>query len=303
MENHEKTLSLYFDAVEGKTTEAGFYPHANRAGIIASLAIHAIFLLFFVFQPTARMAAVKTFTISFTEGGASVLTSPAPPATGAKMETAAIAPPMKKQVSPAQPRKAIAKPEPVAVAPVALSQPVVETPPAVDQKREEAALPPVSQNARGDEFIASTVSLPANGASTSEHISSDGNEAAGAIVSAAGGDGKNGMGIRAGNGSGSGQGAPLHTSFGAMNAPSFIHRAMPVYPPLARRRGKEGRVVLTLLIDQNGMLQKIDITEPAGYGLTEAAIEAVKNSTFAPARVNGQKAASRAILPIRFKLE
>jgi protein TonB len=60
---------------------------------------------------------------------------------------------------------------------------------------------------------------------------------------------------------------------------------------------------LTLLIDQNGMLQKIDITEPAGYGLTEAAIEAVKNSTFAPARVNGQKAASRAILPIRFKLE
>lgn len=309
MESHEKTLPLYFDAVEDKKTEAGFYPHANRAGIITSLAIHAIFLLFFVFQPTARMAAVKTFTISFTEGGASVLTSPAPPAAGGKMETAPIAPPMKKQASPAQPRRAIAKPELVAIAPVALRQPVVETPPAVDQKREETALPPVSQNARGDEFIASTVSLPANGASTSEHISSDGNATAGTIVSAAGGGRENGMGMRAGNGSGSGasigsgQGAPLHTSFGAMNAPSFIHRAMPVYPPLARRRGKEGRVVLTLLIDQNGMLQEIDITEPAGYGLTEAAIAAVKNSTFAPARVNGQKVASRAILPIRFKLE
>ncbi len=88
-----------------------------------------------------------------------------------------------------------------------------------------------------------------------------------------------------------------------MNAPSFIHRAMPVYPPPARRRGKEGRVVLTLLIDQTGKVQKIDVTESAGYGLTEAAVAAVKKSTFAPARVNGRNVVSRAVLPIRFKLE
>jgi protein TonB len=309
MESQEKTLSLYFDAAESGTTEAGFYPHANRTGIIASLAIHAIFLLFFVLQPAAKMAAVKTFNISFAEGGTSVLTSPAPPAAGVKKETAHIAPPMKKQAPPAQPHKAIVKPEPVAVAAAAVRQPVVEAPPAVDQKPEETALPPVSQNARGDEFIASTVSLPANGTSTSGHVSPDRSAAAGAIVSAAGGGGENSLGMGTGNGSGSGastesgNGAPLETSFGAMNAPSFIHRAMPVYPPLARRRGKEGRVVLTLLIDQTGKVQKIDVTEPAGYGLTEAAIEAVRNSTFAPARVNGEKVVSRTVLPIRFKLE
>jgi protein TonB len=124
------------------------------------------------------------------------------------------------------------------------------------------------------------------------------------------GDGSgNGLGDGSGNGSRNGassgaeSGAPLETRFGEMNAPGFIHQAMPVYPPLARRHGKEGRVVLTILIDQAGKVQKIDVTEPAGYGLTEAAIEAVKRSTFAPAYVNGKKVSSRAVLPIRFKLE
>jgi protein TonB len=309
MESQEKTLSLYFDAAGSRTSEAGIHPHANRAGIIASVAIHSIFLLFFVLQPAAKMAAVKTFHISFAEGGASVLKSPAPPAVGLKKEPAPIAPPMKKQAPPVQPHRAAIKPDGVAVAPAAVRQPAIKPPPAVDQTRAEAALPPVSQSARGDEFIASTVNLPANGASTPGHVSSDRGAPAGAIVPAMGSGGGSGAPTGTGNGYGggdsteSGNGAPLETSFGAMNAPSFIHRAMPVYPPLARRRGREGRVVLTLLIDQAGKVQKIDITEPAGYGLTEAAIEAVRNSTFAPARVNGKKVVSRAVLPIRFKLE
>jgi protein TonB len=305
MESQEKTLSLYFDAAESKTAEAGVHPHASRAGIIASVAIHTVFLLFFVLQPAAKMAAVKTFTISFAEGGASVLKSPAPPAAGVKKEPAPIAPPTKKQALPTQPHRAAIKPDPVAVAPAVVIQPAIEPPPTIDQTRAEMALPPVSQSARGDDFIASTATLPARDAS----ISPNRGTAAGAIVATVGSGGGNGSGIGTGNGYGSGasiengNGAPLETSFGAMNAPSFIHRAIPVYPPLARRQGKEGRVVLTLLIDQTGRLQKIDVTEGAGFGLTEAAIEAVRNSTFAPARVNGKKTASRAVLPIRFKLE
>jgi protein TonB len=307
MESQEKTLSLYFDAAPNEA--AGAYPHADRTGVIASIAIHLIFMLFFVLQPTVKTAAVKTFHISFAEVGASVLKSPAAPTAEVKTETASLAPPMKKHPPPAQPQKAAITPNPVTTAPASVRQDVIEPPPAVEPRDTETALPPVSQSAPNDEFIASTVSLPASGAATSGQVSSDRGAAAGAVASAGESGGGHGSGMGTGNGHGSGVStrsgnwAPLETSFGAMNAPSFIHRAMPVYPPLARRRGKEGRVVLALLIDQAGKVQKIDVLEPAGYGLTEASIEAVNRSTFAPARVNGTNVASRAVLPIRFKLE
>ncbi|HYA13048.1 MAG TPA: energy transducer TonB [Syntrophales bacterium] len=93
------------------------------------------------------------------------------------------------------------------------------------------------------------------------------------------------------------------TSFGNVGAPAFIHREMPVYPMLARRLGKEGRVVLKLLIDRNGLLQNIEVIEPSGFGFTEAAIEALKKSTFVPAKRNGEKVASQAILAVRFNLK
>lgn len=97
--------------------------------------------------------------------------------------------------------------------------------------------------------------------------------------------------------------AIVETQFGTSGAPSFIHREMPIYPLMARRLGKEGRVILKLLIDVRGTVQAIEIVESAGYGFTEAAMEAVRKSTFAPACRNGEKITARAILPIRFHLK
>ncbi len=93
------------------------------------------------------------------------------------------------------------------------------------------------------------------------------------------------------------------TSFGATGAPAFIHRVLPVYPSLARRLGKEGRVVLKLLIDRHGKLRGIEVLESAGFGFLEAAIAAAKQSTYAPAIRNGEAVASAAILPVRFRLD
>ena len=93
------------------------------------------------------------------------------------------------------------------------------------------------------------------------------------------------------------------TIFGNSGAPSFSHREAPVYPFLARRFGKEGKVVLKLLIDKNGILQNIEVIEPSQFGFTEAAIDAIKKSTFAPAHKNGENIASRAILSVRFNLK
>ena len=97
--------------------------------------------------------------------------------------------------------------------------------------------------------------------------------------------------------------AIVETAFGSSGAPSFIRRETPVYPPAARRLGKEGKVVLRLTIDSQGRVQAIEIIEDAGYGFSEAAVEAVRKSTFAPAFLNGQRITARAILPVRFRLQ
>lgn len=93
------------------------------------------------------------------------------------------------------------------------------------------------------------------------------------------------------------------TQFGETGAPAFVHREMPVYPILARRLGKEGKIVLKLLIDKNGRLLEVEVVESAGFGFTEAAVAAVKNSTYAPARRNGEKVTTRALIPVRFRLQ
>ena len=97
--------------------------------------------------------------------------------------------------------------------------------------------------------------------------------------------------------------AVVETAFGNAGAPAFVHREMPVYPLLARRFGKEGKVILKLSIDKNGTLQNIEVMGPSDFGFTEAAIEAVKKSSFSPAYRNGEKITSKAILSVRFTLK
>jgi len=97
--------------------------------------------------------------------------------------------------------------------------------------------------------------------------------------------------------------AVVETTFGNGGAPAFVKREIPAYPLLARRFGKEGKVILKLIIDKNGTLQNIEVMEPSGFGFTEAAIEAVKKSSFSPGYRNGEKITSKAILSVRFNLK
>lgn len=94
----------------------------------------------------------------------------------------------------------------------------------------------------------------------------------------------------------------LDVEFGSPNAPVFVHREMPVYPLIARRLGKEGRVVLRLTIDEKGKLLNVEVIEDPGFGFAESAVEAVKKSTFKPAMQEGKPVLSKALLPIRFSL-
>jgi len=101
----------------------------------------------------------------------------------------------------------------------------------------------------------------------------------------------------------SGASVIIETEFGSTGAPAFVNRQMPVYPMMAKKLGKQGRVVLRLHINEKGRLLNIEVVEPAGYGFTESAMEAVKMSTFSPAHKKGVSVASKALLSIRFVLK
>ncbi|MDP3049534.1 MAG: TonB family protein [Thermodesulfovibrionales bacterium] len=101
----------------------------------------------------------------------------------------------------------------------------------------------------------------------------------------------------------SGTTSVIETEFGASGAPAFLKRQMPVYPTMAKKLGQQGKVVLRLFINEKGRLLNVQVVEPAGYGFTESAMEAVKMSTFIPAHENGVGIASKALLSIRFVLK
>jgi protein TonB len=92
-------------------------------------------------------------------------------------------------------------------------------------------------------------------------------------------------------------------SFGDADGPRFVQRVMPRYPELARRRGREGLVLLRLVIGPGGELRDVQVVEGGGHGFDEAALAAVRASLYAPAMRGGRGVECAALLPIRFALK
>ena len=128
---------------------------------------------------------------------------------------------------------------------------------------------------------------------------------------------EDGSGGKGAAGSGTGSGAPFGTAgsgigtggggtgviaFGSADAPKFLHRIVPQYPPAARMRREEGRVMLKLTIDEKGTLMNVEVVESTGSDFADAAVDAAKRSRFTPARRNNAPILSVALLPIRFTL-
>jgi TonB family protein len=91
--------------------------------------------------------------------------------------------------------------------------------------------------------------------------------------------------------------------FGAADGPRFIHREVPEYPLYARRRKKEGKVVLMVHISERGALSSVEVVEASDPIFVAPSLEAVKKSTFHPATNKGTPVAVSALLPIRFILD
>lgn len=85
---------------------------------------------------------------------------------------------------------------------------------------------------------------------------------------------------------------------------AYLNNPPPAYPSLSRRIGEEGRVVLRVLVGVNGKPEKVEIENGSGsQRLDNAALEAVRNWKFIPARRNNEAISAYVLVPVKFSLD
>lgn len=101
--------------------------------------------------------------------------------------------------------------------------------------------------------------------------------------------------------------ATQQTAASAVTAASFDANylsAPAAYPPLSRRLGEEGRVVLRVKVSADGRPIDIALKTSSGFSrLDQEAIKTVARWQFKPAQQNGRAMASMVDVPILFKLQ
>ncbi len=85
--------------------------------------------------------------------------------------------------------------------------------------------------------------------------------------------------------------------------PSYRFNPEPDYPPMARRRGLEGRVLLNVMVTSQGRVAEARIAQSSGHALLdEAAEKAVRRWEFEPGRIGVFPVESEVQVPVQFKL-
>jgi protein TonB len=85
---------------------------------------------------------------------------------------------------------------------------------------------------------------------------------------------------------------------------AYLNNPAPAYPPLSRRMREEGKVMLRVQVNGEGLPGKVELAESSGFGrLDNAARESVLRWRFVPAKQHGRAIDAWVIVPIVFKLE
>ncbi len=112
----------------------------------------------------------------------------------------------------------------------------------------------------------------------------------------------NGNGDGYGPGEGGGMGGGVYRIGGAVSQPVLISKVEPEYSEEARKAKYSGTVLLSIVIDANGLPHQIHVVRPLGLGLDEKAIEAVMKWRFRPALKGGKSVAVQAQVEVNFRL-
>ena len=85
---------------------------------------------------------------------------------------------------------------------------------------------------------------------------------------------------------------------------NYLKNPAPNYPPLSRRMGEEGKVILRVLVSAQGSADSVEVKTSSGsQRLDDAAVNTVKLWKFIPAKRGETAVQSAVLVPIIFKLE
>ena len=88
-----------------------------------------------------------------------------------------------------------------------------------------------------------------------------------------------------------------HYKIGSINNPH------PPYPLIARKKGFEGKLILEVLVNEDGSVKSTSIRKSSGYEILDTVSkETVEKWTFIPAKKKGQPVKDQIRVPIRFVL-
>jgi protein TonB len=83
----------------------------------------------------------------------------------------------------------------------------------------------------------------------------------------------------------------------------YLDNPAPAYPPLSRKLGEQGQVLLHVFVAADGHAGKVDIRDSSGFErLDRAARDAVQRWRFTPARQGDKTVAAWVLVPISFSL-
>lgn len=84
--------------------------------------------------------------------------------------------------------------------------------------------------------------------------------------------------------------------------PRRLNSVMPAYPRQMLRRGVEGEVSLSVVIDQSGALSVEGVVSATNDFFRDSAVEAARKFVYEPPTRNGKPVRARFVLPIPFKI-
>lgn len=85
---------------------------------------------------------------------------------------------------------------------------------------------------------------------------------------------------------------------------AYLNNPEPPYPAMSRRLGEEGRVLLNVQVEADGLPRQVRVARSCGYPrLDEAARSAVEKWRFVPARQGERAVAASVNVPIHFRLD
>jgi protein TonB len=97
--------------------------------------------------------------------------------------------------------------------------------------------------------------------------------------------------------------APVAITPPIFNA-DYLDNPAPTYPPLSRRMGEQGRVVLRVLVNPGGRADEVQVATSSGHArLDDTARETVKRWKFVAARRGAEAVSAWVLIPISFRLE